>query len=98
MGYTKTDKLVESDLVVFNTCCVRENAEDKLFGKLGEVKRIKEQGGNIRQRADQGVDDDRPDEGRSRDHRHKVRPETDVAAGRADLRAGRDGARPSPAG
>ena len=47
MGYTKTDKLVESDLVVFNTCCVRENAEDKLFGKLGEVKRIKEKRGTI---------------------------------------------------
>ena len=29
-------------LYVFNTCCVRENAEDKLFGKLGELKRIKE--------------------------------------------------------
>ena len=47
MGYTKTEKLDESDLVVFNTCCVRENAEDKLFGKLGEVKRIKEKRGTI---------------------------------------------------
>jgi tRNA-2-methylthio-N6-dimethylallyladenosine synthase len=47
MGYTKTDKIEESDLVVFNTCCVRENAEDKLFGKLGEVKRIKEKRGTI---------------------------------------------------
>lgn len=47
MGYTKTEKLEESDLVVFNTCCVRENAEDKLFGKLGEVKKIKEKRGTI---------------------------------------------------
>lgn len=42
MGYNKTNTLEEADLVVFNTCCVRENAEDKLFGKLGEVKKIKE--------------------------------------------------------
>lgn len=42
MGYSKTENLNESDLVIFNTCCVRENAEDRLFGKLGEVKKIKE--------------------------------------------------------
>ena len=34
-------------LILFNTCCVRENAEDKLFGKLGEVKKLKEQKGTI---------------------------------------------------
>ena len=32
----------EADLVLFNTCCVRENAEEKLFGKVGEVKKQKE--------------------------------------------------------
>ena len=42
MGYTKTENQKEADLALFNTCCVRENAEDKLFGKLGELKRIKE--------------------------------------------------------
>ena len=47
MGYSKTNNLDESDLVVFNTCCVRENAEDRLFGKLGEVKKIKESRGTI---------------------------------------------------
>ncbi|MDO5557000.1 MAG: tRNA (N6-isopentenyl adenosine(37)-C2)-methylthiotransferase MiaB [Clostridia bacterium] len=47
MGYILTQKLEEADLVVFNTCCVRENAEDKLFGKLGEVKRQKELRGTI---------------------------------------------------
>ena len=36
MGYTKTENQKEADLSLFNTCCVRENAEDKLFGKLGE--------------------------------------------------------------
>lgn len=38
MGYTKTEKQNDADLALFNTCCVRENAEDKLFGKLGELK------------------------------------------------------------
>ena len=47
MGYSKTDSFNESDLVLFNTCCVRENAEDRLFGKLGEIKRVKEQKGTI---------------------------------------------------
>ena len=47
MGYTKTEDIENADLVVFNTCCVRENAEDKLFGKLGELKRLKEQKGII---------------------------------------------------
>lgn len=47
MGYSKTEELKEADLVLFNTCCVRENAEDRLFGKLGEVKKIKEQRGTI---------------------------------------------------
>ena len=47
MGYTLTEKQEEADLALFNTCCVRENAEDKLFGKLGELKKLKEQKGLI---------------------------------------------------
>jgi tRNA-2-methylthio-N6-dimethylallyladenosine synthase len=31
-----------ADLVVFNTCCIRENADDKLYGSLGMLKRIKD--------------------------------------------------------
>ena len=41
MNYAKTTNIEEANCIVFNTCCIRENAEDKLFGKLGEVKRIK---------------------------------------------------------
>ena len=41
MGYKKIEKLEEADLVIFNTCCVRENAEERLFGKVGELKNIK---------------------------------------------------------
>ncbi len=47
MGYTRTDNFQDADLNLFNTCCVRENAEDKLFGKLGELKRVKEEKGTI---------------------------------------------------
>ena len=47
MGYAKTEKSEESDISLFNTCCVRENAEDRLFGKLGELKKIKEKTGMI---------------------------------------------------
>ena len=46
-GYTKTEKMDSADVIVFNTCCVRENAEDRLFGKLGEAKKFKENKGTI---------------------------------------------------
>ena len=35
MGYELTENPEEADLVIFNTCCVRENAEDKILGQLG---------------------------------------------------------------
>ena len=47
MNYKKTEEMKDADLVLFNTCCVRENAEEKLFGKVGEVKKQKEQNGTI---------------------------------------------------
>ena len=46
-NYKKTLNMEEADLVLFNTCCVRENAEEKLFGKVGEVKKQKENKGTI---------------------------------------------------
>ena len=42
MNYEKTEVLEEANLFIINTCCVRENAEEKLFGKVGELKRLKE--------------------------------------------------------
>ena len=42
MQYEYIDDFKEADLIVFNTCCVRENAEERLFGKIGEVKKLKE--------------------------------------------------------
>ena len=47
IGYEKTQDMDAADLVLINTCCVRENAEDKLFGKLGELKKSKETKGTI---------------------------------------------------
>ncbi|MNL82953.1 (Dimethylallyl)adenosine tRNA methylthiotransferase MiaB [compost metagenome] len=47
MGYKKIDDFTNCNIAIFNTCCVRENAEDKLFGKLGELKKVREQIGTI---------------------------------------------------
>ena len=42
-GYRITDAAEDSDLIIFNTCAVREHAEDRVFGNVGEIKRLKEQ-------------------------------------------------------
>ena len=38
MGFAKAQDIKEANVVLFNTCCIRENAEDKLFGRLGLLK------------------------------------------------------------
>ena len=43
MGYEKEEDIKNADLVIFNTCCIRENAEEKLLGKIGELKNIKKE-------------------------------------------------------
>ncbi len=43
MGYTMAEKEETADVVIFNTCAVRENAEDRVFGNLGFLKHYKEQ-------------------------------------------------------
>ncbi|MVX63199.1 tRNA (N6-isopentenyl adenosine(37)-C2)-methylthiotransferase MiaB [Clostridium chromiireducens] len=42
MGYESTEKRDEASIIIFNTCCVRENAENKVFGNLGALKKQKE--------------------------------------------------------
>ena len=42
IGFSEIEDYKNADLVIFNTCCVRENAEERLFGKIGEIKKIKE--------------------------------------------------------
>lgn len=41
MGYTATEDRRETDVLLLNTCAVRENAEDKVFGELGHLKHLK---------------------------------------------------------
>jgi tRNA-2-methylthio-N6-dimethylallyladenosine synthase len=41
-GMTPTDDLAEADVVVLNTCCIRENADNKLYGTLGMLKPLKD--------------------------------------------------------
>ena len=41
LGYLKTDVLEDADIVVLNTCAIRENAKDKVFGYLGRCKHLK---------------------------------------------------------
>ena len=41
-GYTRTEETADADIILINTCCVRETAEDKVYGKIGEIKKIKE--------------------------------------------------------
>lgn len=43
LGYTNTDIIEESDIVVLNTCAIRENAKDKVVGFLGKCKHIKKE-------------------------------------------------------
>lgn len=41
IGYVETDTEENADLVLFNTCTVRENANERLYGRLGQLKRSK---------------------------------------------------------
>lgn len=41
MGYTACDNIEDSDIAVFNTCCIRENAENHAFGNIGMLKKLK---------------------------------------------------------
>ncbi|KUO69352.1 MAG: tRNA-2-methylthio-N(6)-dimethylallyladenosine synthase MiaB [Clostridia bacterium BRH_c25] len=41
MGYTHTEKKNQADVIIINTCCVRENAELKLYGNIGALKQLK---------------------------------------------------------
>ncbi len=41
MGYVATSVQDEADIVVFNTCCIRETAEQKIYGHIGALKKVK---------------------------------------------------------
>jgi tRNA-2-methylthio-N6-dimethylallyladenosine synthase len=41
MGYSNESNPLNCDFVIFNTCCVRENAEEKFFGSIGTLKKLR---------------------------------------------------------
>ena len=41
LGYESCDSMEEADIVVFNTCCIRENAENHAYGNIGTLKKLK---------------------------------------------------------
>lgn len=43
LGYSATDKDSIADVILFNTCCIRENAENTLFGNVGKLKQLKKE-------------------------------------------------------
>ena len=46
-GYEKTEDVKEADLILFNTCSVREKAQEKVFSDLGRVRHLKEANPNV---------------------------------------------------
>ena len=47
MGYEETDVEEDSDLIIFNTCAVRESAENRVYGQIGELKKLKRNNPNL---------------------------------------------------
>ena len=43
MGYEETQEKENADIIVFNTCCIRENAENHAFGNIGALKKMKKE-------------------------------------------------------
>ena len=47
VGYVPTEEVDVADLIILNTCCVRETAENKIYGRIGELKHLKEKNKNL---------------------------------------------------
>ncbi len=47
MDYEETAQKEEADIIVFNTCCIRENAENHAFGNIGALKKLKKNNPNL---------------------------------------------------
>ena len=42
LGYKPAENMEDADIVIMNTCSVRQNAEEKVYGKIGEIKKLKD--------------------------------------------------------
>ena len=40
-GYSKAENVADTDIIIFNTCCIRESAEQKILGNIGAIKPLK---------------------------------------------------------
>ena len=47
LGYAQADSEDKADIIVFNTCCIRDTAEKRAFGNIGVVKRLKKINKNL---------------------------------------------------
>ncbi len=47
LGYTETISETDADVIIFNTCCIRENAEDRAEGNIGALKQLKKANKNL---------------------------------------------------
>ena len=47
LAYEETPTIENADIIVFNTCCIRENAENHAFGNIGALKKMKKQNPNL---------------------------------------------------
>ena len=47
MSFTETLDMMDADVILLNTCAIRENAHNKVFGYIGRVKHLKEQKPNV---------------------------------------------------
>lgn len=47
LGYLETSEDADADVIIFNTCAIRENAESRVFGELGRIKGLKKHNPNL---------------------------------------------------
>lgn len=70
-GYEPTQNVDEADLILFNTCSVREKAQEKVFSDLGRIKHLKARGVKIENDARGGCSDGERSARALRRHHHR---------------------------